>query len=484
MKEQPGRALVDVLVRAARGQAAARPARQRRAPAARAGGDGVSPERRRRADGPRHEPRAAPARRRAHVPGARARGRRRGRAVLARAADAGVRAGALRRGRGALRQARAAAAGARARGRADASSSRPSSSSSGSRSGSTCSRAAGMRIRASGRCAPRSSGATTCSTSEEQRLFRASQRLRRRLHVRGRRSRLRRRTRTRCSLCSTRASLRRRDADDGPRYWMLETIREYARRAARRHQARERSCGRATRRGCSSSYAHWARRLRRHDEQTRSRASHRSATTSLVRSSGRWTAAHPSVAHELVEGCWVLVLTAASRRRRRLHADRSAAAATSRRRERGLRLVPRGILRAVGHTGDPLRGIELKERALAMLDTLGDEPIPAVPANQGGDGRDDLKDARPARTRAGASRRHARCPTSDRTGESSRQRSRRRTRTLREGIVEFPLQGNSRSGRGALRGIAARLARRSRQSTKRGLGVMIGGRLAARQAAC
>ena len=42
--------------------------------------------------------------------------------------------------------------------------SRPSSSSSGSRSGSTCSRPAAASTRASGRCARRSSGATTCST--------------------------------------------------------------------------------------------------------------------------------------------------------------------------------------------------------------------------------------------------------------------------------------------------------------------------------
>ena len=44
-------------------------------------------------------------------------------------------------------------------------------SSSGSRSGSTCSRAAGTPIRASRRCARRSSGATSCSRDDEQRLF-------------------------------------------------------------------------------------------------------------------------------------------------------------------------------------------------------------------------------------------------------------------------------------------------------------------------
>ena len=50
-------------------------------------------------------------------------------------------------------------------------SSAPSSSSSGSQSGSTCSRASATQIPASRPCARRSSGRTTCSREDEQRLF-------------------------------------------------------------------------------------------------------------------------------------------------------------------------------------------------------------------------------------------------------------------------------------------------------------------------
>ena len=63
------------------------------------------------------------------------------------------------------------AAGDRAGRRARAACSRRRRSSSASRSASTCSRAAATPIPASRRCGRRSSGATSCSTDEEQRLF-------------------------------------------------------------------------------------------------------------------------------------------------------------------------------------------------------------------------------------------------------------------------------------------------------------------------
>ena len=101
----------------------------------------------------------------------------------------------------------------------------PSSSSSVSRSASTCSRAAATPIRASRRCARRSSGATTCSRPTEQTLFA-------RLSVFAGGCTLEAQRRcadadldTLAVARSTRACLR---LHRRPRFWMLETIREYA----------------------------------------------------------------------------------------------------------------------------------------------------------------------------------------------------------------------------------------------------------------
>ena len=112
--------------------------------------------------------------------------------------------------------------------------SRPSRSSSGSPSGSTCSRAAATPIPASRRCGRRSSGRYELLSAEEQQLF------------------------ARLSVfaggCTLEAAEEVCDADldtlqslveksllrftDG-RYWMLETIREYAATAARGNRAKK-----------------------------------------------------------------------------------------------------------------------------------------------------------------------------------------------------------------------------------------------------
>ena len=124
--------------------------------------------------------------------------------------------------------------------------SRPPRSSSVSPSASTCSRAAATPIPASRRCARRSSGATSSSHREEQELF------------------------ARLSVfaggCTLEAAEEVADADldtlqslveksllrfTDERYWMLETIREYASGAARRRLARRRP--RESTRGTSSS---------------------------------------------------------------------------------------------------------------------------------------------------------------------------------------------------------------------------------------
>ena len=84
-------------------------------------------------------------------------------------------------------------------------------------------------IRARRRSARRSSGRTSCSTQEEQRLFARARRVRRAAG----RSRPRRRSATpiptRSQSLVDKSLVRRRDDE---RFWMLETIREFARRAA------------------------------------------------------------------------------------------------------------------------------------------------------------------------------------------------------------------------------------------------------------
>ena len=172
----------------------------------------------------RHQPGAAPPSGRAGVPGAAARARGRNRAL--------PRPGACRRSRlrrdacraGALRPAGAPPARARAGGGTrprplPRAAPRPALA-----DGSTCSRQAAASTHASRRCGRRSSGATTCSTEDEQRLFA-------RLAV----------FRGGCTLESAEEvcdadldtlqslvdkSLVRVREDD--RFWMLETIREYA----------------------------------------------------------------------------------------------------------------------------------------------------------------------------------------------------------------------------------------------------------------
>ena len=121
------------------------------------------------------------------------------------------------------RRARQPAARARAGRRPHEPSSPPPRSSSGSRSASTCSRAAATPTHASRRCERRSNGRTTCSRRQEQQLFA-------RLAVfRG--------------GCTLEAAEQVADADldtlqslvdksllrhTDERFWMLETIREYA----------------------------------------------------------------------------------------------------------------------------------------------------------------------------------------------------------------------------------------------------------------
>ena len=104
----------------------------------------------------------------------------------------------------------------------------PSSCSSGFRSGSTCSRASATPIPASRRCARRSSGRTTCSTEEEQRLFARLSVFARRLHATRPRRRSPTPTPTPLQSLLDKSLLRKRESELGPRYWMLETIREYA----------------------------------------------------------------------------------------------------------------------------------------------------------------------------------------------------------------------------------------------------------------
>ena len=126
--------------------------------------------------------------------------------------------------RRALRAARQPAARARARRRPHSRALARAAPRAARASGSTCSRAAATPIRASRRCARRSSGATTCSRADEQRSSRGSP-----SSPAAARSRRPRRsatpTSTRSSRSSTRASLR---AHTGERFWMLETIREFA----------------------------------------------------------------------------------------------------------------------------------------------------------------------------------------------------------------------------------------------------------------
>ena len=90
-------------------------------------------------------------------------------------------------------------------------------------SGSTCSRAAATPTRASGRSGRRSNGATSCSTPRSSGSSRGSP-CSPAAAPRGRRGGLRGRPRHAASLLDK--SLLR--AARGARYWMLETIREYA----------------------------------------------------------------------------------------------------------------------------------------------------------------------------------------------------------------------------------------------------------------
>ena len=125
--------------------------------------------------------------------------------------------------RRALPPARRPAARDRARRRPHEASSRPSRSSSGSRSASTCSRAAGTPIRASRRCARRSSGRTSSSRPRSSSSSRASP-----SSPAAARSRRPRRSQRPTSTRSSRSSRRASFASPTSRYWMLETIREYA----------------------------------------------------------------------------------------------------------------------------------------------------------------------------------------------------------------------------------------------------------------
>ena len=173
----------------------------------------------------RDEPRAAPRVRASRRTRSRRSSRGRGRSSFSRgrarsipsfvASDDG--AGALRAGSTTCRSRSSSPPRASA-------SSRPSSCSSGSRSGSTCSRAAATPTRASRRCGRRSSGRTTCSTRTSSGSSRGSP-----SSPAAARSRRPRRSATPTSTRSSRSSTRASSAlREGGRFWMLETIREYA----------------------------------------------------------------------------------------------------------------------------------------------------------------------------------------------------------------------------------------------------------------
>ena len=102
----------------------------------------------------------------------------------------------------------------------------PSSCSSGSRSGSICSRAAATPTSATPRCARRSPGATTSDDDESG--SRPARSLPRRLHSR-RPSGLCLGPRHACVAARQEPVRRRTDANGDERFWMLETIREFAR---------------------------------------------------------------------------------------------------------------------------------------------------------------------------------------------------------------------------------------------------------------
>ena len=209
-----------------RGRGAPAPARQLRAPARRcARRRAPCSARRARAPRARHEPRAAP-RRRASTSTGSSRSRRRTRRALRRARARSRAGGRARRDRrGDLPRASTASRSRSSSPPPARSCSRPSGCSSGSTGARRSSPAARATPRsASGRCARRSSGATTCST-ERAGALRAAVGLRRRRS----RSRPPRRSATPTSTASPRSSTRaslKPIGDD--RFLMLETIREYA----------------------------------------------------------------------------------------------------------------------------------------------------------------------------------------------------------------------------------------------------------------
>ena len=171
--------------------------------------------------------------------------------------------------------------------------------------------------------------------------------------------------------------LRRRDTEHGPRYWMLETIREYATELL--VLSDEESSLRA-------QHAAWLLELvrelgtglRRMTPDAVARiAPERDNVARAIASSLDGGA--PSVAHELVGRLCVYWFFTGVSSEGLVHADHLQ------------RLEPVepnaayfsclvGLSELYGHTGDPRRGIDLKERALTMLDELGDEPIPAASA--------------------------------------------------------------------------------------------------------
>ena len=212
-------------------------------------------------DAARDEPRAAARLRRAGVPGAAARARG-GRRLLPRAGARGqARLRGRRRRRRDLPPPRRPPARARARGRARQGAL--------ARADPRAPRAApaaahGRRARrcpsASGRCARRSSGATTCSRAEEQRLFARLAVFARRLHARGGRGGRRRRPRH--------PPVARRQEPRPPRRASATgcSRRSASTRASgSRTRARRRSCGGATRSTSSRSPRRRSRDLRAAD---------------------------------------------------------------------------------------------------------------------------------------------------------------------------------------------------------------------------
>ncbi len=168
--------------------------------------------------------------------------------------------------------------------------------------------------------------------------------------------------------------LRRRETDPAPRYWMLETIREYAADLGEQQLVRERHGTWLLElvRGLGTG-------LRRMDPEALACVAPERANFAQAIA---WSLdiGPPDVAHELVARLSAYWFFTGAASEGLAHGERLLEADVG-----GSDVAHFSCLVALselyGHTGDTVRGIELKERALRMLENLGDEPIPAATAN-------------------------------------------------------------------------------------------------------